>query len=410
MKSGWETTTLSDICLSISGLWTGKRGPFTKIGVLRNTNFTKDCLLDFSNIAYIEVEANSLAKKKLQNGDIIIEKSGGGPRQPVGRAVLFVGAKETFSFSNFTSVLRIKDCVKEKFSPEFLQKYLLFIYTTGVTEPMQRYTTGIRNLDMKEYLKINFSYPPLPEQKRIVGILDAAFEKIDAVQRNAERNLANAKELFQCVLDEEMTPKDGNKLFKLKEIAAILVGYAFKSSGYSTDPHDLKLVCGDNIEPGFFRWDETKYWPRKNVAQYSQFLLKTDDVVLAMDRPWIRSGLKRALVTEDVLPALLLQRTACLRTGDKDIARYLYFILGSSFFVEHVLNQQTPGSVPHISGKQIASFPLYLPEEKRIHSAVQRISTLYEATQTEESKYRRLLSLCAELKRQVLAKAFNGEL
>ena len=258
--------------------------------------------------------------------------------------------------------------------------------------------------------KIPIPLPALPEQKRIVGILDAAFEKIDAVQRNAERNLANAKELFQRVLDEEMTPKSGNKLFNLKDIAAIFVGYAFKSSGYSTDPHDLKLVCGDNIEPGFFRWDETKYWPRKNVAQYSQFLLKTDDVVLAMDRPWIKSGLKRALVTEDVLPALLLQRTACLRTGDKDIARYLYFILGSSFFVEHVLNQQTPGSVPHISGKQIASFPLYLPEEKRIHSAVQRISTLYEATQTEESKYRRLLSLCAELKRQILAKAFNGEL
>ena len=293
-----------------------------------------------------------------------------------------------------------------KVLPDFLYYALSHLSSTILGKDGVVFSSITKN-DIK---KIVVPVLPADEQKRIVGILDAAFEKIDAVQRNAERNLANAKELFQRVLDEEMTPKDGNKLFNLKEIAAILVGYAFKSSEYSTDPHDLKLVCGDNIEPGFFRWDETKYWPRKNVAQYSQFLLKTDDVVLAMDRPWIKSGLKRALVKEDVLPALLLQRTACLRTGDKDIARYLYFILGSSFFVEHVLNQQTPGSVPHISGKQIASFPLYLPEEKRIHSAVRRISTLYEATQTEESKYRRLLSLCAELKRQILAKAFNGEL
>ena len=129
-----------------------------------------------------------------------------------------------------------------------------------------------------------------------------------------------------------------------------------------------------------------------------------------MDRPWIRRGLKRALVTKDILPALLLQRTACLRTGDEDVAKYLYFILGSSFFIGHVLKQQTPGSVPHISGKQIASFPLYLPEEKRLHSVVQRISSLYDMIQDAESKYLRLLSLCAELKKQILAEAFNGEL
>jgi restriction endonuclease S subunit len=290
--------------------------------------------------------------------------------------------------------------------PAFL---LYWLYTIDSADLMQ--DNDYPSLKLTQISKIRVPFPPLPEQERIVKKLDAAFEKIDTIQHNAERNLANAKELFQQVLDEEMTSKAGNKLICIKDIATVLVGYAFKSSGYSTNSHDIKLVCGDNIEPGSFRWNEkTKYWPHENATQYSRFLLKTNDVVLAMDRPWIKSGLKRALVTEDILPALLLQRTACLRTTNKDVAKYIYFILGSSFFVNHVLKQQTPGSVPHISGTQIESFPLYIPDNKRIHTAVQRINLLYETTNKAERHYQELLSYCDELKQQILAKAFNGEL
>ena len=111
MKSNWKSSLLDDVCLCISGLWTGKKEPFTRIGVLRNTNFTKDCHLNFSEVAYIDVEPKALEKKTLCSGDIIIEKSGGGPRQPVGRAVLFSGAKEPFSFSNFEHSLTVAPVV-----------------------------------------------------------------------------------------------------------------------------------------------------------------------------------------------------------------------------------------------------------------------------------------------------------
>ena len=215
---------------------------------------------------------------------------------------------------------------------------------------------------------------------------------------------------IQQVLDEEMTPKAGNKLVSIKEIVSIIVGYAFKSTGYSAKSSDIKLICGDNLEPGFFRWSTTKYWPREKASPYTKFLLRKDDVILAMDRPWIKSGLKRALVTDSILPALLLQRTACLRAPSKEIAEYVYFILGSSAFSEHVLSKQTGASVPHISEKQIASFQLYIPTEKRIHSVVQCMSFVYDKVKVAEENYRRFLSLCAELKQQVLNMAFNGEL
>ena len=86
-----------------NGLWTGKKPPFRKAKVIRNTNFTKDCKLDLSDVVELDVEIKQLEKRKLEFGDIILEKSGGGPKQPVGRVVLFERNDADFSFSNFTS-------------------------------------------------------------------------------------------------------------------------------------------------------------------------------------------------------------------------------------------------------------------------------------------------------------------
>ena len=73
----WKKKKLSEFCEFSNGLWTGKKPPFQKVGVIRNTNFTKDCLLDDSDIVYLDVEQSQFQKRKLQYGDIILEKSGG---------------------------------------------------------------------------------------------------------------------------------------------------------------------------------------------------------------------------------------------------------------------------------------------------------------------------------------------
>ena len=89
MKQGWEIKRLGDVCNVLNGLWIGKKEPFINICVIRNTNFTKDCKLNLDNVAYIDAEAKQFASRKLLVGDIIVEKSGGSEKQPVGRVVLF---------------------------------------------------------------------------------------------------------------------------------------------------------------------------------------------------------------------------------------------------------------------------------------------------------------------------------
>ena len=78
-----------DAFQTINGLWKGKKGQFTRAVVIRNTNFTTDGILDLSDVAELDVEAKQLAARMLEPGDIIIERSGGGPKQAVGRVCYF---------------------------------------------------------------------------------------------------------------------------------------------------------------------------------------------------------------------------------------------------------------------------------------------------------------------------------
>ena len=134
---------------TLNGLWKGKNEPFVEASVIRNTNFTTAGVIDYSDVAYLQVEERQLQKRLLESGDIILERSGGGPKQPVGRVVLFDRDTGIFSFSNFTSVIRIRD--RKAFDPKFIFYELMELYQSGRTEDIQRRTTGIRNLDFTAY-------------------------------------------------------------------------------------------------------------------------------------------------------------------------------------------------------------------------------------------------------------------
>lgn len=151
-------------------------------------------------------------------------------------------------------------------------------------------------------------------------------------------------------------------LRSLKDVADLLTGFPFKSKDYSNDENGYKLLRGDNIVQGCFRWEDVKRWPKSLLIDKDvKYFLKEGDVILAMDRPWIEAGLKFAQISSIDMPCLLVQRVACLRaneTLDQDFLRYL---ISSYSFVEYVKQVQTGTAVPHISGKQILDFEFNLP-------------------------------------------------
>ena len=177
---GWELVPLSSICTTINGLWKGVKEPLVNVGVIRNANFTKEFTLDYSKIEYLNVELKSFEKRNLEDGDIIVEKSGGSDNFPVGRSVLYQGEDNVYSFSNFTMSLRIAD--KQQIHPKYLYYVLQQRYRRGDMKQMQTQTTGLHNLLTDIYLSMLIPIPPVKEQKRIVGAIEELFRILDGIR------------------------------------------------------------------------------------------------------------------------------------------------------------------------------------------------------------------------------------
>jgi len=185
-------------------------------------------------------------------------------------------------------------------------------------------------------------------------------------------------------------------LTKLGDFVDIKTGNPFKSKDYSEN-EGIRLLRGDNIVQGQFRWANVKYWPENLLGdKENNYFLINGDVILAMDRPWIEAGLKTAQINDTDLPCLLVQRTACLRTKIPDDQDYLRYLISSYWFVQYVKLVQTGTAVPHISPKQIKDFEFKKPPQKdriligkmmksldsKIHLNLQTNQTLEQMAQT----------------------------
>ena len=176
----WTLFPLSEIAEFRSGLWKSEKEPLRTVKILRNTNFAKGGFLNLSNVAEHPVEERQLASRLLQYGDILLEKSGGGPTQPVGRVAFFGLREGEYSYSNFTARIRV---VNDKAIPAFVWLMLNAIYQRGGTEGLQKQTSGIRNLDNPAYQALQIPLPPVEVQHQIVAEIEGYQKIIDGARQ-----------------------------------------------------------------------------------------------------------------------------------------------------------------------------------------------------------------------------------
>jgi len=154
---------------------------------------------------------------------------------------------------------------------------------------------------------------------------------------------------------------ENSHLVKVADVADMQSGYAFKSGDYSEDTNDIPLLRGDNIAPNCIDLSSAKRLPVTLAREYERFELQKDDVILAMDRPYISTGLRLAKIKESHLPCLLVQRVMRLRAKSQLNPDFLHLAMETPRFLEHILGNQTGLGVPHISGKTIGSFEFEMP-------------------------------------------------
>lgn len=402
MKQGWEIKKLSEICVSSNGLWKGKNPPFTTIAVLRSTNFTKDCKIKLDDVAYIEVEEKSFAKRRLQKNDIVVERSGGGPNQPVGRVLLFDIEDENYSFCNFTSALRVLDTTIV--SPIYLHRYLTYFYLSGQTINIQSNTIGLRNLDYTKYLEISIPVPPIAEQQRIVEILDREFEKIDALKANAERSLQQAKDLFQSALKQELKPKEGWVTVSLNDLYDVRDG-THDSPKYTQQGYPF--VTSKNLKDGKIDMSDVKYISKEDYDKINErSKVDVGDILFAM----IGSNLGHpALVVDE--PNYAIKNVALFKVPSSQSSRLLLYLLSSDLIMDKINKEKSGSSQPFVSLKYLRTFKVSIPMEyEQQEELALRIERLDRISKRLQSKYINIIALCDDMKQALLRQAFNGEL
>lgn len=268
----------------------------------------------------------------------------------------------------------------------------------------------VKGIKLPFIKSLSFPTIRLDEQKRIVAVLDRAFAALDRARANAEANLADAVELKERSVEHELSLETLGPPVSVGPHVNLLTGFAFKSGGYSDDPRDIRLLRGDNIVQGAFRWDGVKRWPIRERDAYEKYELALDDVLIAMDRTWVSAGIKHVIVDHDALPSLLVQRVARLRAKPSLIPRYLGYWIGSKIFERYVLSIQTGLGVPHVSGGQIENFRVRVPSIDRQAAIVERLDAIVGGCGDLVKTYSRKLADLAALRQSLLQKAFAGEL
>ncbi len=156
---------------------------------------------DTSELTQRHYSPDVIERLSLQRDDILIEKSGGGEKTPVGRTVIFDKPYQAL-YANFMDRLRCSTVVL----PRFMQYVFVTFYKNEYTRNYIKQTTGIQNLDLTSMLASeSIPVPPLPEQSRIAVFLDRRCDEIDRVIATTQRTIEEYKRLKQSFITEAVT-------------------------------------------------------------------------------------------------------------------------------------------------------------------------------------------------------------
>ena len=211
---------------ALSGEWGSDDETGNGIPVLRTTNFTNEGMVNYNNVVTRTISKKNIEEKYLRKGDIIIEKSGGSDKFPVGRVIYFDGAENTYLFNNFTGLLRVKK--QEVWYPKYVFYSLFANYKRGGTRAFENKTTGLHNLKIDDYVS---RYEVLEIDKIEQVAICKELDKLYGIVKLREQELkllddlikARFVEMFGDPLKNEkcLPTVSGEALFKLSNGKAL---------------------------------------------------------------------------------------------------------------------------------------------------------------------------------------------
>ncbi len=388
MKEGWKTRKICEVCELINGRAYSKSELLAegKYRVLRVGNF-------FTNDHWYYSDLELDDKKYCDTGDLLYAWSASfGPR-------IWTGGRVIFHY-HIWKVAPDPTLIDQKFL------YYFFLWDTDAIKGDQGVGTTMTHVSMGSMNDRDIQLPPLPEQRRIVCLLDKAFKSIAVAKANAEKNLQNARALFDLYL--QTTLEEVSRKWGIRNLGDVCEKVEYGSSAKSNPTGKVPVLRMGNIQNGRFDWSNLVY--SSDADEINKYLLKYDDVLF--NRTNSPELVGKTAIYKREMPAIFAGYLIRIhRKEDLLDADYLNYFLnsdmalsyGKTVFISSV-NQA------NINGQKLKSYPIPLPSRSEQRAIVVKLDALLADTKRLESIYQRKLNALDELKKALLHQAFNGEL
>lgn len=399
MKSGWVTKKLGEIGTIVRGKGirrsetVSKGKPCIRYGEIYTSY---DILLDEPH-SFVTQNVFD-ASPHIEHGDVLFTLTGEN-KEEIAKTLAYLG-KDEIAAGGDLAIWK---------GHGLNAKFLAYVMNTPQLLKAKALASNgdiIVHASLKKMAEIPIPIPPLAEQKRIVAKIDAAFEKIDALKANAEKNLANAKELFQSALDEAMRSKKGWVEKRLGEVYNFI---DYRGKTPTKIDNGIPLVTARNIRMGhldysvrdFISVDEYKTRQSRGIAHKGDILFTTEaplGFVALADLDEFSTG--QRVITFQQYEGASLQLSN----------EFYYYYLQTKCFQDEIRKQATGATAQGIKASRLKNILIAVvpfTEQKQIAS---HLKSLSEKSKLLEQNYARQIADCTEMRQAILREAFEGRI
>ena len=407
MKKGWPTKRLAELADRITdGSHNPPKGvPHSDYLMLSSKNVFDD---DFHYEAprYLTADQFKQEDKRtsIAPGDVLLTIVG-----TIGRSAVVPLGAPPITLQRSVAVIRpSRECV--------VPRFLMYSFISRSAE-LNGQARGVaqKGIYLESLRDLPITVPPLIEQQRIVDVLDEAFAGLATAQANAEKNLQNARALFENHLHSVFSQRGKGWVEKsVEEIAATAKG------SIRTGPFGSQLLHSEFVDDGIavlgidnavaneFRWGKSRFVTLKKYSQLERYRVHPGDVLIT-----IMGTCGRCAIVPDDIPVAINTKHLCCITLDRSKclpgylhAYFLYAPLAQDFLAKRVKGSIMAGLNMGI----IQELPVILPPIQQQAAIVEAANALRTETQRLESLYQQKQAALVALKKSLLHQAFTGAL
>ena len=307
------------------------------------------------------------------------------------------GSSEYFVFRTDQSLL-----------PDYLQYFLSRDVFRAEGERVMGGAVGHKRVPKEFIEQYSIPVPPLPEQQRIVAILDEAFAGIASAVESAEKNLANAREVYQSRLNSIFSRPDDDWIgTTLGAICSFENGDRGKNypGRKAFVPVGIPFINAGHLTESGIDVESMNYISRPSFAALNSGKVRFGDVLFCL-----RGSLGKFAVVEDIQEGSIASSLVIVRPGETLSYEFLLLYFGSDSTTKMIDEFSNGTAQPNLSVQSLKKFRIGVPSVEKQSLIASAMNDLRVSTNRLQDIYRQQLDDLAELKQSILQKAFIGEL